>query len=360
MAYSINYNDTSLEPTPITVADATVNTETSIKLVGKNYTNYGEVFNENFLRLLENFASETDGDSPGAPAGAVRGQLWYDATAHAVKFYDNAQWYPMATLKTGTALPVDASEPHQAGDLFFHTSEEQLYVSQGSSWLPISTGGATSVKTRTRYDTGGTTHKTLEFVVNSVIVAIVVMDTTAWNPMAAGANTEYLEDGATLLNTQFPTLQAGINMNTTTQYKFRGIATTAEYADVAERYHADKPYDAGTVVKIGGEHEITETDVALDSEVFGIISTHPGVELNAGAGPDETHPFVAIAGRVPCKVIGPVRKGQRLVTSEENGVARAPQDHEGEADDWYRVVGRALENKDTESVGMVEVVVGRM
>ena len=114
------------------------------------------------------------------------------------------------------------------------------------------------------------------------------------------------------------------------------------------------------MVKIGGEHEITETDTALDSEVFGIISTHPGVELNAGAGPDETHPFVAIAGRVPCKVIGPVRKGQRLITSEVNGVARAPQDHEGEADDWNRVVGRALESKDTESVGMVEVVVGRM
>ena len=83
MAYSINYNDTSLEPTPITVADATVNTETSIKLVGKNYTNYGEVFNENFLRLLENFASETDGDSPGAPAGAVGDRYsWAIATSY--------------------------------------------------------------------------------------------------------------------------------------------------------------------------------------------------------------------------------------------------------------------------------------
>ena len=360
MAYSINYYDTSLEPTPITVADATVNTETSIKLVGKNYTNHGEIFNENFLRLLENFASETDGDSPGTPTGAVRGQLWYDATAHAVKFYDNSQWYPLATMKTGTATPADGSEPHQPGDLFFHTTEEQLYVSQGTSWLPISTGGSTSVKSRTRYDTGGNTHKTLEYVVNAVIVCIVVQDTTSWAPMAAGANTEYLEDGATLLNTQFANLQAGINMNSTTNFKFRGIATTAEYADVGERYHADKQYDAGTVVKIGGEHEITETDVALDGEVFGIISTQPGIELNSGAGPDETHPFVAIAGRVPVKVIGPVRKGQRLVTSEVNGVARAPQDHEGERDDWYRVVGRALESKDTESVGMVEVVVGRM
>ena len=360
MAYSINYNDTSLEPTPITVADATVNTETSLKLVGKNYTNHGELFNENFLRLLENFSSETDSDSPGAPTGAVRGQLWYDATAHAIKFYDNTNWYPLATMKTGTTNPVDASEPHFPGDLFFNTGEEQLYVSQGSTWLPLATGGGTSVKTRTRYDTGGTTHNTLELVVNNEIVAIVVMDGSSWAPMAAGSNAQYLEDGVTLLNTEFPSLQAGINMSTATNFKFRGTATAAEYADVAERYHADKPYDAGTVVKIGGEHEITETDVALDAEVFGIVSTQPGVELNANAGSDETHPYIAIAGRVPVKCIGPVRKGQRLVTSEVNGVARAPQDPEGEADDWYRVVGRAIENKDTESVGLVEVVVGRM
>ena len=360
MAYSINYNDTSLEPTPITVADATVNTETSLKLVGKNYTNYGELYNENFLRLLENFASETDSDSPGAPTGAVRGQLWYDSTAHAMKFYDNTAWYPLTSGKIGTALPVDASEPHYPGDLFFHTSEEQLYVSNGTSWLPLATGGGTSVKSRTRYDSGGTTHNTLEFVVNNEIVAILVMDTTSWAPMAAGANTEYLEDGATLLNTQFPTLCAGINLNTGTNYRFRGTATAAEYADVAERYHADKSYEPGTVVKIGGEHEITETDKALDPDVFGIVSTQPGIELNAYAGSDETHPFIAIAGRVPVKCIGPVRKGQRLITSEVNGVARAPQDHEGEADDWYRVVGRALEDKTTESVGMVEVVVGRM
>jgi len=360
MAYSITYTDTSLEATPITIADATINTETSLKLVGKNFSNYGEVVAENFLRLLENFASETDSDSPGEPTGAVRGQLWYNHTSHKLNFYDGTDWYPLASGKTGTSLPVDATEPHYPGDFFFKTDDEQLYVSNGTSWLSIGTGGATSWQSRKRYDTGGTQHDTLEAIVNNEIVAIIVMDTTSWAPMASGANAEYLEDGTTLLNTEFPSLCAGINLNNGTNFRFRGTATSAEYADVAERYHADAPYEAGTVVRIGGENEITETDRALDPEVFGIVSTQPGIELNAGAGTDETHPYIAIAGRVPVKCIGPVRKGQRLVTSEVNGVARAPQDHEGEAEDWYRVVGRALEDKTTESVGLVEVVVGRM
>ena len=69
---------------------------------------------------------------------------------------------------------------------------------------------------------------------------------------------------------------------------------------------------------------------------------------------------VALEGRVPCKVIGQVRKGQRLVTSEEPGIARAVSDYERqEALDWYRIVGRALEDKTTEGEGLVEVVVGR-
>jgi hypothetical protein len=68
---------------------------------------------------------------------------------------------------------------------------------------------------------------------------------------------------------------------------------------------------------------------------------------------------VALEGRVPCKIIGPVRKGQRLVSSEEPGVARAVSDFERqEALDWYRIVGRALANKDSEGVELVEVVVG--
>ena len=70
---------------------------------------------------------------------------------------------------------------------------------------------------------------------------------------------------------------------------------------LAERYAADAEYDTGTVVRIGGTHEITQTMQHADTDVFGIVSTVPGFEMNAGAGTDATHPFVALAGRVPVK-----------------------------------------------------------
>jgi hypothetical protein len=78
--------------------------------------------------------------------------------------------------------------------------------------------------------------------------------------------------------------------------------------------------------------------------------------LNDAAGPNNTHPHVALAGRVPCKVNGPVRKGDRLVTSNIPGHARAPI--AGDQIDWAHVIGRALEDKIGEGQGIIEIVVG--
>ena len=144
--------------------------------------------------------------------------------------------------------------------------------------------------------------------------------------------------------------------NSTTNFKFRGTATSAEYADLAERYHADAEYSPGTVVKIcRDDAEITQTTEEADINVFGIISTAPGFEMNAGAGPDSTHPFVALAGRVPCKVIGKVVKGDRLISSNTPGTAIA---NTGDSPDYRPIIGRALESKATEDAGTIEVVVG--
>ena len=130
-------------------------------------------------------------------------------------------------------------------------------------------------------------------------------------------------------------------------------ATTALYADLAERYAADSVLEPGTVVDLGGSHEITRSHQDLSNAVFGVISTSAAYMMNSGAGDNNTHPAVAIVGRVPTKVIGTVQKGNRLV-SAGNGVARAAQP--GEAT-WLNVIGRALENKDSEELGMIEVTV---
>jgi len=138
-----------------------------------------------------------------------------------------------------------------------------------------------------------------------------------------------------------------------------GTAIQAFYADLAERYESDQPLEPGDVVKIGGEKEITKTSGYNDDEVFGVVSTNPALKMNAEAGDDSTHPYIALSGRVPCKVVGEVIKGQRLISSEHPGVAvAAPQDWKDTIHNCA-IIGRALENKTHDGIGQIEIVVGR-
>jgi hypothetical protein len=130
-------------------------------------------------------------------------------------------------------------------------------------------------------------------------------------------------------------------------------ATSAQYADVAERFAADADYEAGTVVELGGSAEITKVGVDLSDKVFGVISTRAAYLMNAGAGTDNTHPPVAMTGRVPVKVVGMVNKGDRLVSAGD-GIARAAKPGEASA---FNTIGRALANKLDSGLGTVEAIV---
>jgi hypothetical protein len=130
-------------------------------------------------------------------------------------------------------------------------------------------------------------------------------------------------------------------------------ATTALYADVAERFASDEVMEPGTVVELGGTKEITRATGELSEQVFGVISTNPAFTMNGGAGEDDTHPAVAMTGRVPVKVVGRVRKGDRLVSAGA-GVARAAQPGEATA---FNVIGRSLVDKLTPESGTIEAIV---
>jgi hypothetical protein len=130
-------------------------------------------------------------------------------------------------------------------------------------------------------------------------------------------------------------------------------ATTALYADVAERFASDEIYEPGTVVELGGSAEITRVRHDASDTVFGVISTRPAFTMNGGAGDDHTHPPVAMTGRVPVKVTGIVNKGDRLI-SAGNGMARAAQPGEATS---FNVIGRALSSKSTTEAGAVEAIV---
>lgn len=130
----------------------------------------------------------------------------------------------------------------------------------------------------------------------------------------------------------------------------RGTATSAKYADLAERYEADAVYAPGTLVRIGGVKEVTvENDIA-STEVLGVVSSKPAHLMNSEAGNDQTHPPVAMIGRVPVRCVGPIAKGDRLV-SAGNGCAMAAGSSLG------AVIGRALADKPGDEEGLVEAVV---
>jgi len=132
-------------------------------------------------------------------------------------------------------------------------------------------------------------------------------------------------------------------------------ATTAQYADLAEVYTADAEYQPGTVVSFGGIQEITISSGSHNTQVAGIISTQPAYLMNSTLNGEYTA-AVALTGRVPCKVVGIIHKGDRLVASPIDGVA-SPLDMA-----QYQpgcIIGKALEEWNSAEIGIIEVAVGR-
>ena len=126
-------------------------------------------------------------------------------------------------------------------------------------------------------------------------------------------------------------------------------ATAARYADLAEKYSSDEDYEPGTVVKFGGEAEITASDSEGDPAVVGVISTDPAYMMNN----DAEGLFVALCGRVPCKVSGPVAKGDLMVSAQDG---RAKADNNAQAG---RIIGKAIEASEGGDA-VIEVLVNMM
>jgi hypothetical protein len=352
MAYIVDFTDGT--KSAINVANSAVNTTTNIGLVGQGYKNYGEIVAEDLLHMLENFAS---GSAPSKP---VEGQIWYDSINNQLKYFDDTiansgNWKPIASMSVQSAAPATVGETD--GHFWLDSDNGTLYLYYNGSWVAVSdVSGDTRLVARTRYDTNDIARRTVEVIVNGQIVSVTTSDLATWAPQTSGVNIEYLEDGVTLMNTQFPTIVRGITLNIGEAYVFSGTATQAQYADLAERYESDAVYGYGIVVKIGGTKEITQTDMEYCPDVFGIISDKPAFAMNSGAGPNATHPYVALSGRVPVMVIGKVNKGERLVSSGTPGHAMGAGDIAGVH--WQYVIGRALEDKINDAPGVVEAVVG--
>ena len=234
-----------------------------------------------------------------------------------------------------------------------------------SSGSEVSTYGQTSNKDYNIYvNKGGVQTKAIGITGSTAKIItsndLQVTGVTTLTGAATLSSTLTVAGITTVNNNVLPGTNNTLEIGSST-YKFanvwstylRGTAITAQYADLAERFEADAPMVSGTVVELGGLKEITAAVKELSEAVFGVISTLPGFLLNGGAGSDATHPAVAVNGRVPVRVVGTVKKGDRLV-SAGHGLARAASRDEITA---FNVIGRALADKTTTNEGTVEAIV---
>lgn len=381
MATNIFNYDGSLR---VTVADGTIDHSTTIKFPGKGYINYGEPVNENMLWILQHFASAA------APVNPVEGQAWFDTSEQLLKIYNGTVWITTGGIIQSATDPGPGLNP---GALWFDTTNLQLKVWSGSEWLLVGPLGSSvnldplspSVPTHSAFQSirlsdGSNTHQVWRLVVGNVLLAIISKDAT-FTPSPALTGFSSIHPGINI-NTSIP--NAGVYDSTTfrgTQsnlpildnaydmgsavarfanayaVNFVGVASSAKYADVAERYASDQELDTGTVVCLGGIAEVEACIVQGSDQVFGVVSTSPAYLMNSEAGDDQTHPAIALSGRLPCKVVGPVKKGQRLMASSIIGCACAydPTNYGP-----LSVLGRALVNKASDGIEKIEIVVGRL
>jgi hypothetical protein len=411
MAYNIIKSD----GTPLTtIADGTINTtSTSLGLPGRNYAGYGQTLDTNFVWLTENFANTAPPSNPLTGQlwyntnantlyvcpqdGLSNANAWVSlavSSANSTSTFGSVQVTGNLTANNITAV----NSVQGANGIFTNISvSNTANISSGTANIGTANIGTLNTQLVNAGSQSTSLSMTGVITANGAGTANSVAGTSMWvtggNLVVSGAsgniglkiNPNYFYDltgnvislsgsytNANVANylptfagqigttgaTHFGnTLTTGANTTTGTitgNWSLgNGSRLNATYADLAERFESDAYYDAGTVVEMGGDKEITAVQYDLSEDVFGVVSDTAAYLMNSAAGDDITHPPVAVGGRVKVKVTGKVKKGQRLV-SAGNGMARAAQ--AGEATS-FNVIGRSLENKTTDDLGAVEAFV---
>jgi hypothetical protein len=216
MAYSIDrYNNTLLT----TVEDGTVDQTTDLKFIGKNYAGYGEIQNENFLFLLENFSGANE------PARPLSGQVWFDSGSSKLKFFDGTKWRTTGGAEIGATEPTGLA----TGDFWWDSANDQLYVFNGISFIligPQNAGeGVTQMQSREVVDAQGGTKSIITATIEDEIIFIISpheFDLNSSETVVKGQGYDRLRKGITLKNTK--TATGGV---TSTDHYFWGTASNA-------------------------------------------------------------------------------------------------------------------------------------
>lgn len=402
MAYTIVKSDGTVLTT---ISDGTINTtSTSLGLPGRNYAGYGQTFDTNYVHIIENFADSTP------PANPLRGQLWYDTGDSTVKVCPtdgetNAlAWLSLTSTSSGgnttfgsvsvtgnlasnnlSATNTVTANAFTAGYLTISANATIANADITSATIgtltttDITTGSATTPGNITGIwtVTGNTGNNAsallLEtggiYISNSAGANLYGIRTDKYmyangtpvsfagtysNSNVAsylptyGGNILTVQTQATVLTTGANTTAGTVTGNWTLT---AGSRLQATYADLAEYYEGDKIYEPGTVLEFGGEKEVT----LAGEETFklaGVVSTNPAYVMNSECQGNKV--AIALQGRCPVKVKGPVSKGDMMV-SAGNGYAKATII----APKIGTVLGKSLENF-TGDEGVIEIAVGRL
>ena len=197
----------------VSIADGAVDTAaTDLTLIGKLYRNYGEVVNENFVKLGENFANTT------SPPEAIEGQLWYDTTNKNIKIYRSTGFVTLSVLTNSSSEP---NSP-KLGDFWWDTVEAQLMFYNNTSWVAISPGysltqGTSGAIVETIQDTTSVSHVVTKIYIGGVVIAVYNKD-KEFTPSTS--------------ITGFDTIKKGFNLSSTTDFKIHG--TVAGYTNTSD------------------------------------------------------------------------------------------------------------------------------
>jgi hypothetical protein len=215
MAYQINRFDNTVLTS---VQDGTINNTTDLKFIGRNFAGFGEIQNENFLFLLENFS----GLNP--PPRALDGQIWYDRGLQKLKFWDGNKWRTTGGAEAETNEPTGLTE----GDFWWDNANDQLYVFNGLNFVligPQNAGeGVTQLISRVVLDTTNTQRSIIEATINDEVIAVFSFDgpfDLALSNLIPGF--DRIRPGITLIDT--------LNANqgvTSSNFRFWGTASNAE------------------------------------------------------------------------------------------------------------------------------------
>ena len=286
MAYIVNKTDGTAVTT---ITDGTIDNTTSLTLFGKSYSGFGELLNEDLVKLLENSASTS------APPAPLKGEVWFDTTVNQLKVYDGTSFKPSGGAKSQASAPTSPS----AGDLWVDSDDSQLYFYNGSAWIlagPVYTSGQTLSGFK------------IETVTNDSAVSKVIASMYSGNTRVAILSAEGFTPGTAM--TGFATISAGITLNSALGAQFAGTTTTAQFLNISGTSNS-----SGTVIAGGN---FMRKDAAQTTT--GAITIAADTGLLVGVGSD----LRLTVSNIDATIANVSEDGNLSVQINDGGVTKTP------------------------------------